>query len=254
MYYSDPGETKIRKRSRKKAAYQEKNISDPAKSNQGYYSEPDGKYFEIDYAFLKQLSKLAKININYRQKLKKSHQKTDSRHYDVDRDDYDLYEKLVDVCSTKDPKRKGKASSKNYGSKVHCQVCCSICSVTDGGKGNYSRCVCRNNSLTSSQSTYETRNKLSDKNFVTVRRGSVHSVKSVSFLDDKDSMKSPTTNYTGKSFTNDLKQFLLGPTSSRFNFREKFLTGFRASCEEKEKFRSRRSPSIGLIKGLWKSL
>ncbi|XP_077285255.1 uncharacterized protein LOC143910595 [Arctopsyche grandis] len=251
MYYSDPGERKIRKRSRKKSEKQTY-ISDANKS-QGYYSEPDGKYFEIDYEFLKQLSKLAQININYRHKAKKSNQKTETRNYDMDKDDYAIYEKLVDVGSKeyerpKDSKRKTKTLPRNYGNRAHCQACCSLCAASDTNKGSYSRCVCRSSSLTPTQSSYESRSRS-----VTVRRGSVHSVKSVSFLDDKEPLKSPT-NYTGKSFTNDLKQFLLGPTSSRFNFKEKFLTGFRASCEDKEKLRHRRSPSIGLIKGLWKSL
>lgn len=248
MYYSDPGDLKAQKKSRKKD--DNKSEAQSNKNTQGYYSEPDAKYFEIDYQFLKELSKLAKININYRNRTRaKKNEKIK-----LDKNDYDIYEKLVDDrLIKKKTSTKRRIRSSKYRYDQHCQICCSICNILDKNKSKVCDCKARRvDAYTQQQAAYEIRSKAIDKNIVSTRRGSVHSVKSVSFIDDKDILKSPT-NYTGKSFTNDLKQFLLKPSASRFSLREKLFTGFRTS-EDKYKVRQKRSPSIGLIKGLWKSL
>ncbi|CAG4982130.1 unnamed protein product [Colias eurytheme] len=82
-----------------------------------------------------------------------------------------------------------------------------------------------------------------------VRKNSIQSNKSVSFLESSnESSLKDEPNYTAKSFTNDLKKFLLKPSSPRLSLREKFMISFKQELEA-----TKRSPKLKAIKGLWKS-
>ncbi|VVC89792.1 unnamed protein product [Leptidea sinapis] len=55
------------------------------------------------------------------------------------------------------------------------------------------------------------------------RKSSIQSIKSVSFLESSSESMKVEPNYTAKSFTNDLKKFLLKPSSPRLSLREKLI-------------------------------
>ncbi|KAJ8715314.1 hypothetical protein PYW08_005295 [Mythimna loreyi] len=92
------------------------------------------------------------------------------------------------------------------------------------------------------------------------RKNSIQSNKSVSFLESSndggdESIREEIReelreepNYTAKSFTNDLKKFLLKPSAPRQSLRDKFITSFKQEFEATKK-----SPKLKAIKGLWKS-
>lgn len=259
MYHSDPGYRRRRKKKPQVTPSPEKYL--------GYYSEPDAKYLEIDYHFLKQLSKLAEINLKYRRKVTRNKNTKRNTFNSLERH-YVLYEKLVNNCSVnseeKTPRkitRRKTKMSKRYTPQPGCEyLCCSICTLN---KETGSAIPCASAAWATSHSSEEGRRERrgfsgersysGERGSVAARRGSVHSVKSVSFIEDIKEAKSPGHDYTGKSFTNDLKQFLLKPSSSRFSLKDKILMGFRMSFDDRERPR-RKSPSVGLIKGLWKSL
>lgn len=250
MYHSDPG---YRRRNKNKPQ-----VTPSPDKYLGYYSEPDAKYLEIDYQFLKQLSKLAEINLKYRRKVMRN--KTTKRNtFNSLQRHYVLYEKLENNYSEERTPRKVTRRKTKMSKRYTQRPCCeySSCSICTLNKETGSAMHCASATWATSQSSEEGRRERrsysGERGSGAARRGSVHSVKSVSFIEDIKEAKSPGHDYTGKSFTNDLKQFLLKPSSSRFSLKDKILMGFRMSFDDRERPR-RKSPSVGLIKGLWKSL
>lgn len=135
-----------------------------------------------------------------------------------------------------------------HSDKEHCQLCCKICnrstdtldSIDDDLYSLVSKSYSRPRATPRSKST--PRNSRERKN-------SIQSNKSVSFLEssNEESTKDEP-NYTAKSFTNDLKRFLLKPSTPRLSLRDKFFTSFKQELEATKK-----SPKLRAIKGLWKS-
>ncbi|XP_050677022.1 uncharacterized protein LOC126973743, partial [Leptidea sinapis] len=210
-YYSDPGHPKTRRRQKKKQP------ADPL-DDVRYYSEPDAKYFEIDYEFLKQLRQIARSNCP---KCRRKRTRRDDR----SRRDYVM-------C-------RGRYHSR----REHCRFCCRICNrstdTLDSIDDDYS--------LVSKSSSFPARGPRS-KTASMSRKSSIQSIKSVSFLESSSESMKVEPNYTAKSFTNDLKKFLLKPSSPRLSLREKLINSFKQELEA-----TRKSPKLKAIKGLWKS-
>ncbi|GBP27676.1 Disks large homolog 5 [Eumeta japonica] len=239
-YYSDPGNKEPSTPQNNKPDLTDLNL----KQNQGYYSEPDAKYFEIDYEFLKELRKIARNNCP---KCKRKKSKTTDQKQQQERAKSKDRQKV---------KSRGVRPKENYvycngryhSDRQHCRVCCRVCNrssdTLDSNEDMYSP-VSRSYSLPSNR-VVTSRQKQSRKKD---RVDSAQSIKFVSFLDSSnDEMDKDETNYTGKSFTNDLKQFLLKPSAPRLSFRDKFITSFKQEFDSK-----RMSPKLKAIKGLWKS-
>lgn len=199
-----------------------------------YYSEPDAKYFEIDYVFLKELRKIARNNCP---KCKRKR----SRKYEG---------------KTKERRQRGVRLRENYvlcngryhSEMEHCQLCCKICNrSTDtlDSLDDYSL-ASKSYSLPSSRATTSSRSKSTPSR--RDRKNSIQSNKSVSFLESSNEELKDEPNYTATSFTNDLKKFLLKPSSPRLSLREKFIISFKQELEA-----TKRSPKLRAIKGLWKS-
>lgn len=197
-----------------------------------YYSEPDANsYFEIDYEFLKELRRIARSNCP------KCRRKCSRR---IDRDESGNEKKLTGVSRESYVLCNGRY----HGEKEHCRLCCRVCSrstdTLDSLEDDQYSLISKSYSRTSVPRSSSTPRPGRE------RKNSMQSNKSVSFLDSSNegSIKEET-NYTAKSFTNDLKRFLLRP---RLSLRDKFLTSFKQELEA-----TKRSPKLKAIKGLWKS-
>lgn len=233
-YYSDPGQPDSPIQKSKK-----KPKNDFTDSDQRYYSEPDVKYFEIDYEFLKELRKIAKNNCP-KCKRKKSRKSDKSYRY---RD-----KNTLELPASGSVKENYVLCNGKYHRDIeHCRFCCKICNrstdTLDSIEDEYSLA---SKSYSLSSKTMSSRSK---KNPHRERKNSLQSNKSVSFLESSndESMKDEP-NYTASSFTNDLKKFLLKPSSPRLSLREKFIISFKQELEATKK-----SPKLKAIKGLWKS-
>lgn len=239
-YYSDPGHPDTPKQKTKKKPKEVKN--DSTDSDLKYYSEPDAKYFEIDYEFLKELRKIARNNCPKCKRKKSRKNDRDSHRY-------------KDKSRSKPPRSvRGKenyvlCNGRYHSDMEHCRYCCKVCNDTlDSIDDEYSL-VSRSYSLPSSKATISSRSKSTPTKRPRERKNSIQSNKSVSFLEssNEESLKDEP-NYTAISFTNDLKKFLLKPSSPRLSLREKFMISFKQELEATKK-----SPKLKAIKGLWKS-
>lgn len=230
-YYSDPGrdsDPPARARPR----------TDSADSDLRYYSEPDAKnYFEIDYEFLKELRRIARNNCPKCKRKRSRRDRVDSKSQKKER--------KPKPSRTRPRESYVYCDGRYHSDKEHCQTCCRICnrstdtldsvdddlySLVAGGSDHRSKGV-------RSKSTPRPPRE---------RKNSIQSIKSVSFLESSNDEKDEP-NYTAKSFTNDLKKFLLKPSPPRLSLRDKFITSF------KEFEATRKSPKLRAIKGLWKS-
>lgn len=233
-YYSDPGREEKSPKIKKKEPK-----SDSTDSDLRYYSEPDARnYFEIDYEFLKELRRIARNNCP---KCKRKR----SRRNDRDK------QRQKNVRSSRLKENYVFCNGRYHSDKEHCQLCCKICnrstetldSIDDDQYSlvsmSYSRPKIRSKSTPRPKPLETTRE----------RKNSIQSNKSVSFLEssNEESIKDEP-NYTAKSFTNDLKKFLLKPSTPRMSLRDKFIISFKQEFEA-----TRKSPKLKAIKGLWKS-
>ncbi|XP_039756695.1 uncharacterized protein LOC120631277, partial [Pararge aegeria] len=239
-YYSDPGQPDTPKQKAKKKPKEPK--KDSTDSDLKYYSEPDAKYFEIDYEFLKELRKIARKHCPKckRKRLKNK----DSKYKDKSR--------LKPPRNVRMRENFVLCNGRYHSDMEHCQLCCKICNrstdTLDSMEDEYSL-ASKSYSLPSSKGTISSRSKSTPSNRARERKNSVQSNKSVSFLEssNEESLKDEP-NYTASSFTNDLKKFLLKPSSPRLSLREKFIISFKQELEATKK-----SPKLKAIKGLWKS-
>ncbi|XP_047522126.1 uncharacterized protein LOC125061028, partial [Pieris napi] len=203
-----------------------------------YYSEPDAKYFEIDYEFLKELRQIARNNCP---KCRRRSKKVDNtkRYREKRQKERKRGEENYVLCN-----------GRYHSARQHCRFCCKICNrstdTLDSYDDEYSF-VSKSYSFPSSRTTSSRSRSIPSK--FKERKNSIQSNKSVSFLEssNEESMKDEP-NYTAKSFTNDLKKFLLKPSSPRLSLREKFMISFKQELEATKK-----SPKLKAIKGLWKS-
>ncbi|XP_059054721.1 uncharacterized protein LOC131848803, partial [Achroia grisella] len=244
-YYSDPGrETKPKLKKKK-----EQTKSDSTDSDLKYYSEPDAKnYFEIDYEFLKELRRIARNNCP-KCKRKRSRKGVDSKLSQVK---YSKSKSKSYRC-TRVKESYVYCNGRYHSDKEHCQVCCRVCNKStdtlDSIDDDQYSLVSRSYSQPSRKNV-GTRTKTGQKtqDAPRERKNSVQSIKSVSFLESSNDESKDETNYTAKSFTNDLKRFLLKPSTPRLSLRDKFLISFKQEFEATKK-----SPKLKAIKGLWKS-
>lgn len=221
-YYSDPGRSPDLKPKPK---------TDSTDSDLRYYSEPDAKnYFEIDYEFLKELRKIARNNCP-KCKRKRS-RKPDTRPVVKSKQRSSRLRENYVFCN-----------GRYHSDKEHCQLCCRICNrstdTLDSIEGDQYSLVSR------SYSRPRPSNSLTRPR---ERKNSIQSNKSVSFLESSNDESKDETNYTAKSFTNDLKRFLLKPSTPKLSLRDKFMISIKQEFEAKKK-----SPKLKAIKGLWKS-
>lgn len=233
-YYSDPGRDVPRKKPKEQK-------SDSTDSDLKYYSEPDAKnYFEIDYEFLKELRRIARNNCpKCRRKRSRNTPK----------------DKLVKKDKARSVRVKENyvyCNGRYHSDQEHCRLCCRICNrstdTLDSIEDDQYSLVSKSYSLPSSRATTSSRSKSTPKNS-RERKNSTQSIKSVSFLESSnDESRKDEPNYTAKSFTNDLKQFLLKPSPPRLSLRDKFIISFKQEFEATKK-----SPKLKAIKGLWKS-
>ncbi|XP_063537003.1 disks large homolog 5 [Cydia strobilella] len=233
-YYSDPGRDIPKTKKKPKELKRDSTDSDLK-----YYSEPDAKnYFEIDYEFLKELRRIARHNCP------KCRRKR-SRNYKETRKE-----------KTKKPIRPKATyvycNGKYHSDQEHCQLCCRVCNKStdtlDSIDDDQYSLVSKSYSLPSSRATTSSRSRSTPKKN-RERKNSTQSIKSVSFLESSnEESRKDEPNYTAKSFTNDLKQFLLKPTPPRLSLRDKFIISFKQEFEATKK-----SPKLKAIKGLWKS-
>ncbi|KAL4705994.1 hypothetical protein ACJJTC_005680 [Scirpophaga incertulas] len=199
-----------------------------ARADLRYYSEPDASnYFEIDYEFLKELRNIARNNCP---KCKRK------RSRGARRNGTDLR-----------PRRRKEyvyCDGKYHGEREHCRGCCRVCgsdtptSHDEDSRGHSKPSASVASSGSRSDSTSRARE----------RKNSLQSNKSVSFLESSAEEAKDEPNYTAKSFTNDLKKFLLKPATPRRSLRDKFITSFKQEFDA-----TRKSPKLKSIKGLWKS-
>lgn len=243
-YYSDPGQPdtpKQKQKAKKKPKEPKRSKIKDVDSDVKYYSEPDAKYFEIDYEFLKELRKIARKHCP---KCKRRRTKNkDSKHKDKSRLKPPRYVRRENYVL---------CNGRYHSDMEHCQLCCKICNrstdTLDSMEDEYSL-VSKSYSLPSSKGTASSRSKSTPSRRGRERKNSVQSNKSVSFLESSnDESLKDEPNYTASSFTNDLKKFLLKPSSPRLSLREKFIISFKQELEATKK-----SPKLKAIKGLWKS-
>uniref|UniRef100_A0A2A4J505 Guanylate kinase-like domain-containing protein n=1 Tax=Heliothis virescens TaxID=7102 RepID=A0A2A4J505_HELVI len=230
-YYSDPGRDLPAPRPR----------SASTDSELRYYSEPDAKYFEIDYEFLKELRRIARNNCP------KCRRKRSRR---ADRGDKDKTSK--DKSKTPRSSRLKEnyvyCNGRYHSDKEHCQLCCRVCNRSTDTLDSIDDDQYSMVSKSYSQPRATSRSKSTPRN-TRERKNSIQSNKSVSFLESSnDESIREEPNYTAKSFTNDLKKFLLKPSAPRQSLRDKFITSFKQEFEATKK-----SPKLKAIKGLWKS-
>ncbi|KAF9804574.1 hypothetical protein SFRURICE_014482 [Spodoptera frugiperda] len=235
-YYSDPGreDQPVRK--------QEQPRSDSTDSDLRYYSEPDAKYFEIDYEFLKELRRIARNNCP------KCRRKRSRRN------DRGEYKEKSSKDKTKTPRSSRLkenyvyCNGRYHSEKEHCQLCCRVCNRSTDTLDSIDDDQYSMVSKSYSQPKISSRSKSTPRNS-RERKNSIQSNKSVSFLESSnDESIREEPNYTAKSFTNDLKKFLLKPSAPRQSLRDKFITSFKQEFEATKK-----SPKLKAIKGLWKS-
>lgn len=240
-YYSDPGRENTLKQKKKKK--KEPVITASTDSDLKYYSEPDAKnYFEIDYEFLKELRKIARNNCP---KCKRKRSRKTAAEPGV---------------QTRRPQRSSKlvgnyvfCNGRYHSDKEHCQLCCRICnrstdtldSLDEDQYSLVSHSYSQPSKQTSSNSRSTSRSRSSKTSHD--RKNSIQSNKSVSFLESSNDESKDEPNYTAKSFTNDLKKFLLKPTAPKLSLRDKFMISL------KQEFDKKKSPKLKAIKGLWKS-
>ncbi|XP_049875878.1 uncharacterized protein LOC126373688, partial [Pectinophora gossypiella] len=256
-YYSDPGgdPEKPKPKAKKDQLYS-------TDSDQRYYSEPDAKYFEIDYEFLKELRRIARNNCPKcrRKRSRKNTEKERSRKSaDKDSQGQRKTQEKPKYAKTKSRPTRSVRVKENFvfcngryhSDKEHCQLCCRICNrstdTLDSIDDEYSLV---SKSYSSSKATVSSRSKSNPPKPTSTRerKNSIQSIKSVSFLESSNDESKDETNYTAKSFTNDLKKFLLKPSAPRLSFRDKFMNSFKQELEATKK-----SPKLKAIKGLWKS-
>ncbi|XP_060804907.1 disks large homolog 5 [Amyelois transitella] len=230
-YYADPPRGKPTKKT---------HTTDSTDSDLKYYSEPDANnYFEIDYEFLKELRRIARNNCPKckRRRSRKNQDQNQAKYKRVRPRGARLKENFV-YCN-----------GKYHSDKEHCQLCCKVCNrstdTLDSIDDEYSL-VSRSYSSQPSSKTISSRSKSTPRK--RERKNSAQSIKSVSFLESSNDESKDETNYTAKSFTNDLKKFLLKPSTPRLSFRDKFIISFKQEFEATKK-----SPKLKAIKGLWKS-
>lgn len=141
-----------------------------------------------------------------------------------------------------------------HSDKEHCQLCCRVCnkstdtldSLDEDQYSLVSRSYSQPSKATSSNRSTDSKSKSSKS--ARERKNSVQSNKSVSFLESSnDESIKDEPNYTAKSFTNDLKKFLLKPSTPKLSLRDKFMISL------KQEFDRKKSPKLKAIKGLWKS-
>lgn len=220
--------------------------SEMNKKYQGYYSEPDAKYFEIDYEFLKELRKIARNNCPKCKRKRSKKLEINQKQYDKAKNK----EKKV-VRSSKLKENFVFCNGRYHSDREHCQLCCRVCNrstdTLDLIDDDLYSFVSRSYSLPSKK-VVSSRSKSIQPSNKTERKNSIQSIKSVSFLESNNDERKDEPNYTAKSFTNDLKQFLLKPTTPRLSLRDKFIISFKQEFEAK-----RKSPKLKAIKGLWKS-
>ncbi|XP_061719281.1 uncharacterized protein LOC133526606, partial [Cydia pomonella] len=232
-YYSDPGRDIPKQKKKPKELKRDSTDSDLK-----YYSEPDAKnYFEIDYEFLKELRRIARHNCP------KCRRKRSRNYKDARKE------------KTKKPSRPKATyvycNGRYHSDQEHCQLCCRVCNKStdtlDSIDDDQYSLVSKSYSL-SSRATTSSRSRSTPKK-TRERKNSTQSIKSVSFLESSnEESRKDEPNYTAKSFTNDLKQFLLKPTPPRLSLRDKFIISFKQEFEATKK-----SPKLKAIKGLWKS-
>lgn len=233
-YYSDPGNN-TRKLKKKQPA-----ITASTDSDLRYYSEPDAKnYFEIDYEFLKELRKIARNNCP---KCKRKRPR-----------------KTTETSRIKRPQRSSKlkenyvfCNGRYHSDKEHCQLCCRICNrSTDTldslDEDQYSFVSRSYTQPSKANSSTRSTNSRCRSNSSRERKNSEQSNKSVSFLESSNDESKDEPNYTAKSFTNDLKKFLLKPSTPKLSLRDKLMISL------KQEFEKKKSPKLKAIKGLWKS-
>lgn len=134
-----------------------------------------------------------------------------------------------------------------HSDKQHCQFCCRICNKSTETLDSLDEDQYSLVSRSYSQPSSKTRSKSASRP-PRDRKNSIQSIKSVSFLESSTDETKDEPNYTAKSFTNDLKKFLLKPSPPRLSLRDKFITSFKQELEATKK-----SPKLKAIKGLWKS-
>lgn len=244
-YYSDPGRD-VPKSKPKIKKKKEQTKSDSTDSDLKYYSEPDAKnYFEIDYEFLKELRRIARNNCP-KCKRKRSRKSADSKQSQAKYSKSKTKPRSVRVKETY-----VYCNGRYHSDKEHCQLCCRVCNKStetlDSIEDDQYSLVSRSYSQPSSK-TGSSRTKSGQRNTSRERKNSVQSIKSVSFLESSNDESKDETNYTAKSFTNDLKKFLLKPSTPRLSLRDKFIISFKQEFEATKK-----SPKLKAIKGLWKS-
>ncbi|XP_037293076.1 disks large homolog 5 [Manduca sexta] len=229
-YYSDPGR-EIDKKPKVKKKKETK--TDSTDSDLKYYSEPDAKnYFEIDYEFLKELRKIARNNCP-KCRRKRSRKDKDK--------------KTKPTRSSRMKENYVFCNGRYHSDKEHCQRCCRICNrstdTLDSIEDDQYSLISKSYSQPTTSRSKSTPSKYRE------RKNSIQSNKSVSFLESSnDESIKDEPNYTAKSFTNDLKKFLLRPSNPRLSLRDKFITSFKQELEATKK-----SPKLKAIKGLWKS-
>lgn len=243
-YYSDPGlEEKPKPKAKPKAKKAREPKSDSTDSDLRYYSEPDARnYFEIDYEFLKELRRIARNNCP---KCKRKR----TRRCDRDKS------KPRAARSSRLKENYVYCNGKYHSDKEHCQLCCKVCNrsteTLDSIEDDQYSLVSMSYSRPKQRATSTPRNSAEKvrEDRTRERKNSIQSNKSVSFLESSNegSIKDEP-NYTAKSFTNDLKKFLLKPSAPRMSLRDKFIISFKQELEATKK-----SPKLKAIKGLWKS-
>lgn len=236
-YYSDPGRDHEPKTKKSPAK------SDSTDSDLRYYSEPDAKnYFEIDYEFLKELRRIARNNCP-KCKRKRSRRTADSKQSSTKKDKSRTKEKR----SVRMKETYVYCNGRYHSDKQHCQFCCRICNKSTETLDSLDEDQYSLVSRSYSQPSSKTRSKSASRP-PRDRKNSIQSIKSVSFLESSTDETKDEPNYTAKSFTNDLKKFLLKPSPPRLSLRDKFITSFKQELEATKK-----SPKLKAIKGLWKS-
>lgn len=234
-YYSDPGRDNTPKKKLQPT------ITASTDSDLKYYSEPDAKnYFEIDYEFLKELRTIARNNCP-KCKRKRSRKSAEAGARSARPQRSSRKENFV-FCN-----------GRYHSDKEHCPLCCRVCNRStdtldslDADLDQYSL-VSHSYSQPTKTSTDSRSTSRSRTKSARDRKNSIQSNKSVSFLESSNDDSKDEPNYTAKSFTNDLKKFLLKPSTPKLSLRDKFMISL------KQEFDKKKSPKLKAIKGLWKS-
>lgn len=219
----------------------------------GYYSEPDAKYIEIDYEFLKQLRKLAELNLKYRSPGGRRRRESSRRYSSSNKEKtYNpVYEKLVDTSNSYRPCR-DRSTSSHSSRDSHCDICCTVCQ-SQKKKEDFRKNRSPTTSISSRQDVAKRKNRSRSIDWYSqsssCRRGSAHSTKSVSFIQD---IVIPHSPHSKKHFFSDSKVSDRRAGSSKLSLKDKFLTGLRYSFDDREK-KYKKTPMVKNVRGLWKS-